>query len=102
MSLTYRHDADGVERPARSPQPRRLPLRDVRELIDRRASTQEQFEFAAEHPIIRTWRNTVSWFIRHSTRVNMDERLRTMLRKLRLSGLAQSLDVRLQEAAGHA
>ncbi len=31
----------------------------------------------------------------------MNESLRTVLRKLRLSGLAQSLDVRLQEAAGH-
>ena len=31
----------------------------------------------------------------------MNESLLTTLRKLRLSGLAQSLDVRLQEAAGH-
>jgi DNA replication protein DnaC len=31
----------------------------------------------------------------------MSETLRTALRKLRLSGLLQSLDVRLQEAAGH-
>ena len=31
----------------------------------------------------------------------MNEPLQTTLRKLRLSGLAQSLDVRLQEAAGH-
>jgi DNA replication protein DnaC len=31
----------------------------------------------------------------------MNERLLSMLRDLRLSGLAQSLDVRLQEAAGH-
>ena len=31
----------------------------------------------------------------------MNESLQMMLRKLRLSGLAQSLDVRLQEAAGH-
>jgi DNA replication protein DnaC len=31
----------------------------------------------------------------------MNERLQTLLRQLRLSGLAQSLDVRLQEAAGH-
>jgi len=31
----------------------------------------------------------------------MNETLRAALRKLRLSGLAQSLDVRLQEAAGH-
>jgi len=31
----------------------------------------------------------------------MNERLQTALRHLRLSGLAQSLDVRLQEAAGH-
>lgn len=31
----------------------------------------------------------------------MNETLRTALRKLRLSGLAQSLDIRLQEAAGH-
>ena len=32
---------------------------------------------------------------------SMNENLRNALRKLRLSGLAQSLDVRLQEAAGH-
>ncbi len=31
----------------------------------------------------------------------MNESLRTTLKKLRLSGLAESLDVRLQEAAGH-
>jgi DNA replication protein DnaC len=31
----------------------------------------------------------------------MNERLQSVLKKLRLSGLAQSLDVRLQEAAGH-
>ena len=31
----------------------------------------------------------------------MNERLLSALKKLRLSGLAQSLDVRLQEAAGH-
>jgi DNA replication protein DnaC len=31
----------------------------------------------------------------------MNESLRTTLRQLRLSGLAESLDVRLQEAAGH-
>jgi DNA replication protein DnaC len=31
----------------------------------------------------------------------MNDRLQSALRKLRLSGLAQSLDVRLQEAAGH-
>ena len=33
--------------------------------------------------------------------MSMNETLRTTLRKLRLSGLAESLDVRLQEAAGH-
>ena len=31
----------------------------------------------------------------------MNDRLLTMLKKLRLSGLAQTLEVRLQEAAGH-
>jgi len=31
----------------------------------------------------------------------MNERLQTLLRQLRLSGLAQSLDVRIQEAASH-
>ena len=31
----------------------------------------------------------------------MNERLLSTLRELRLSGLAQTLDVRLQEAAGH-
>jgi hypothetical protein len=31
----------------------------------------------------------------------MNERLRSALHQLYLSGLAQSLDVRLQEAAGH-
>ena len=31
----------------------------------------------------------------------MQDRLQTTLRQLRLSGLAQTLDVRLQEAAGH-
>jgi len=31
----------------------------------------------------------------------MNERLLSVLRQLRLSGLAETLDVRLQEAAGH-
>jgi hypothetical protein len=31
----------------------------------------------------------------------MNDRLQSALHQLRLSGLAQSLDVRLQEAAGH-
>ena len=31
----------------------------------------------------------------------MKDTLQTTLRQLRLSGLAQTLDVRLQEAAGH-
>ena len=31
----------------------------------------------------------------------MNDRLKTMLRQLRLSGLAETLDIRLQEAAGH-
>ena len=31
----------------------------------------------------------------------MNEAMQTALRKLRLSGLAQSLDIRLQEAAGN-
>ena len=31
----------------------------------------------------------------------MNESLQTALRKLRLSGLTQSLDIRLQEAASH-
>jgi hypothetical protein len=31
----------------------------------------------------------------------MNDALQTALRKLRLSGLAQSLDLRLQEAQGH-
>jgi hypothetical protein len=31
----------------------------------------------------------------------VNESLQTTLRKLRLSGLAQSLEIRLQEAAGH-
>ena len=31
----------------------------------------------------------------------MNDRLQSTLRQLRLSGLAESLDVRLQEAAGH-
>jgi DNA replication protein DnaC len=33
--------------------------------------------------------------------MEMNESLQTALKKLRLSGLAQSLDIRLQEAAGH-
>ncbi len=31
----------------------------------------------------------------------MNDRLQTALRQLRLSGLAESLEIRLQEAAGH-
>src|SRR5688572_24969716 len=34
-------------------------------------------------------------------RLLMNDRLQSALTQLRLSGLAQSLDVRLQEAAGH-
>jgi DNA replication protein DnaC len=41
----------------------------------------------------------VDLFLRKEERMN--ENLRNALRKLRLSGLAQSLEIRLQEAAGH-
>lgn len=62
MSLTYRHDADGVEKACEIAHSHgAYRLRDVRELIDRRASRQEQFEFAAEHPIIRSLAEYGEW-----------------------------------------
>ena len=55
MSMTYRHPADSVEKAcdiAHSHGAYRL--RDVRSLIERQAARQEEFEFAKEHPIIRS------------------------------------------------
>jgi transposase len=55
MSLTCRYKADGVERACAIAHGHgAYRLRDVRKLIDRQADQQQQFEFAQEHPIIRS------------------------------------------------
>jgi hypothetical protein len=55
MSLTHRHRADSIEKACEIAHSHAAyRLRDVRTLIDRQASTQEQFEFAEEHEIIRS------------------------------------------------
>lgn len=55
MNMTYRHPADSVEKACEVAHSHgAYHLRDVRKLIDRQASRQEEFEFAQEHPIIRS------------------------------------------------
>jgi hypothetical protein len=55
MSLTYRHPADAVEKACEIAHSHgAYRLRDVRALIKRQAPAQERFEFAQEHPIIRS------------------------------------------------
>lgn len=55
MSLTHRHSADSIEKACEIAHGHgAYRLRDVRALIGRQASTQEQFEFAEEHEIIRS------------------------------------------------
>jgi transposase len=55
MSLTHRHAADSVEKACEIAHSHgAYRLRDVRALIGRQVSTQEQFEFAEEHEIIRS------------------------------------------------
>jgi len=55
MSLTHRHAADSIEQACEIAHGHgAYRLRDVRALIGRQASTQEQFEFAEEHEIIRS------------------------------------------------
>lgn len=55
MSLTYRHPADAVEKACQIAHSHgAYRLRDVRALIKRQAPAQERFEFAQEHPIIRS------------------------------------------------
>ena len=55
MSLTHRHSADSIEKACEVAHGHgAYRLRDVRALIGRQASTQEQFEFAEEHEIIRS------------------------------------------------
>lgn len=54
MSLTGKHEADGVERACEIAHSHgAYRLRDVRKLIDRQAPRQEQFEFIQEDPLIR-------------------------------------------------
>lgn len=55
MSLTQRHTADAIEKACAIAHGHgAYRLHDVRALIDRQASTQEQFAFAEEHEIIRS------------------------------------------------
>jgi hypothetical protein len=55
MSLTYRHSSNAVEKACEIAHGHgAYRLRDVRALIERRAPAQERFEFATEHPIIRS------------------------------------------------
>ncbi len=55
MSLTCKHAWGGIEKACEIAHGHgAYRLRDVRNLIDRQASAQTQFEFAQEHPIIRS------------------------------------------------
>jgi len=55
MSLTRRYRAESIEKACEVAHSHAAyRLRDVRTLIDRQASAQEQFEFAEEHEIIRS------------------------------------------------
>jgi transposase len=55
MSMTHRHPADSIEKACEIAHSHgAYRLRDVRALIDRQAAPQKQFEFAEEHPIIRS------------------------------------------------
>ncbi|HLC04484.1 MAG TPA: IS21 family transposase [Anaerolineales bacterium] len=55
MSLTHRHPGDAVEKACEIAHSHgAYRLRDVRTLIHRQAPAQERFEFAQEHPIIRS------------------------------------------------
>jgi DNA replication protein DnaC len=77
-------------------------LRTIRELIKRQGDRQERFEFIDEHPIIRSLSDYGELVHTALTKESsMNEALQTTLKKLRLSGLASSLDVRLQEATGN-
>src|SRR5262245_29799133 len=69
------------------------------------ASTQSRYPLSGCSPasptlflrtVLQYW--AVSYFAR---RLSMNDRLQTMLRQLRLSGLGGTLDVRLQEAGSH-
>ena len=78
-------------------------LRTVRKLIDRNAPVQGQFEFLDEHPVIRPigelFRVCAIRFTKGTE--SMNGNLMQMLKQLRLSGLIESLEVRLQEAVGN-
>jgi hypothetical protein len=53
--MTHRHAADSIEKACEIAHSHgAYRLRDVRALIGRQVSTQEQFEFAEEHEIIRS------------------------------------------------
>ena len=55
MNLTHRHAAASIEKACEIAHSHgAYYLRDVRALIDRQAAPQKQFEFAEEHPIIRS------------------------------------------------
>ena len=115
LSLADRHDSDRIEQACQIALTHgAFRLRTIRDLLKRDGGDQqEQFEFIQEHPIIRDLSDygalVRAAFVRspraieplESERNPMNESLQTALRKLRLSGLAQTLDVRLQEAAGN-
>lgn len=62
MSLTYHHPADSVEKACEIAHSHgAYRLRDVRTLIGRQAASQTQFEFAEEHPIIRSLSEYGEW-----------------------------------------
>lgn len=62
MNLTHRYRAESIEKACEVAHSHAAyRLRDVRTLIDRQASTQEQFEFAEEHEIIRSLSEYQQW-----------------------------------------
>ena len=105
LSLAERHPVAAIERACGIASGYgAYHLRTVRALIDRDAPKQEMMPFMSEHPddpsAVRV-RPVRPRRVPTEGDSLMNDALRSALKKLRLSGLLESLEVRLQEAAGH-
>ena len=101
LALASRHPASSIDRAcAQAASCGAYRLRTVRALLSRNAPEQEALPFVEEHALIRPladYEELVHTLFKRS--VDMRDGLVTALRRLRLSGLLEGLDVRLHEAA---
>ena len=104
LSLTDKHPSRLIEQACQTAHANQCyRLKSLRQLIKHGGGKQQEFEFLDDHPMIRICRSTVitSVLILDRSKEAMNEAIASKLRSLRLSGLAETLEVRLQEAVGN-